>query len=58
MTALTIKTMKMGLLTASWLRKLGAEQNLFGGVNISASVSETLQGPVNKSLTAGFKHSW
>jgi hypothetical protein len=41
-----------------WLRKLGAEQKLFGGVNISATVSETLQGPANKSLTAGFKHSW
>ena len=41
-----------------WLRKVGAEQKLFGGVNISASVSETLQGPANKSLTAGFKHSW
>ena len=41
-----------------WLRKVGAEQKLFGGVNISASVSESLQGPANKSLTAGFKHSW
>jgi len=41
-----------------WLRKVGAEQKIFGGVNISASVSETLQGPVNKSLTAGFKQSW
>jgi hypothetical protein len=41
-----------------WLRKVGAEQQVFGGVNISATVSETLQGPANKSLTAGFKHSW
>jgi hypothetical protein len=41
-----------------WLRKVGAEQQLFGGVNLSASVSETLQGPSNKSLTAGFKRSW
>jgi hypothetical protein len=41
-----------------WLRKVSAEQKVFGGVNISASVSETLQGPSNKSLTAGFKHSW
>ncbi|WP_445493285.1 hypothetical protein [Rhodopseudomonas sp. RCAM05734] len=39
-----------------WLRKVGAEQQIFGGVNISATVSETLQGPANKSLTAGFKH--
>lgn len=41
-----------------WLRTVGAEQQIFGGVNISASVSETLQGPANKSLTAGFRHSW
>lgn len=41
-----------------WLRKVGAEQKLFGGVNVTATVSETLQGPANKSLTAGFKHSW
>jgi hypothetical protein len=41
-----------------WLRKIGAEQKLFDGVSISASVGETTQGPSNKSLTAGFKHSW
>jgi hypothetical protein len=41
-----------------WLRKVGAEQKLFGGVNITGSISETLTGPSNKSLTAGFKHSW
>ena len=41
-----------------WLRKVGAEQKLFGGVSISGTISETLQGPANKSLTAGFKHSW
>ncbi|MDB5654317.1 MAG: hypothetical protein JWQ94_1930 [Tardiphaga sp.] len=41
-----------------WLRTVGAEQKLFGGVNITGTISETLQGPANKSLTAGFKHSW
>ena len=41
-----------------WLRRVGAEQKLFGGVNITGTISETLQGPANKSLTAGFKHSW
>jgi hypothetical protein len=41
-----------------WLRKIGAEQKLFGGVNISGSIGETAQGASNKSLTAGFKHSW
>ena len=41
-----------------WLRKLGAEQKLFGGVTISGSIGETAQGTTNKSLTAGFKKSW
>jgi hypothetical protein len=41
-----------------WLRKIGAEQKLFDGISISASVGETSQGITNKSLTAGFKRSW
>jgi hypothetical protein len=41
-----------------WLRKIGAEQKLFGGVSITGSVSETPQGVVNRSFGAGFKHSW
>jgi hypothetical protein len=41
-----------------WLRKVGAEQKLFGGVTISGSIGETPVGTTNKSLTAGFKQSW
>jgi hypothetical protein len=41
-----------------WLRKVGAEQKLFGGVSISGSIGETPQGTANKSISAGFKHSW
>ena len=41
-----------------WLRKVGAEQKLFGDVNISASIGETPVGTANKSVTAGFKRSW
>jgi hypothetical protein len=41
-----------------WLRKVGAEQKLFGGVSISGTVGETPQGVANKSISAGFKHSW
>jgi hypothetical protein len=41
-----------------WLRKIGAEQQLFGGVSVSGSIGETLQGAPNKSISAGFKHSW
>jgi hypothetical protein len=41
-----------------WLRKVGAEQKLFGGVSISGSIGETTYGPTNKSLSAGFRQSW
>jgi hypothetical protein len=41
-----------------WLRKIGAEQKLFGGVSVSGSIGETLQGTANKSISAGFKKSW
>ena len=41
-----------------WLRSVGAEQKLFGGVSIAGSIGETSLGTTNKSLTAGFKHSW
>jgi hypothetical protein len=41
-----------------WLRKIGAEQKLFGDVSISGTVGETPYGFTNKSLTAGFKRSW
>ena len=41
-----------------WLRKIGAEQKLFGDVSIAGTVSETPQGATSRSLTAGFKHSW
>jgi hypothetical protein len=41
-----------------WLRKIGAEQKLFGGVSISGSIGETPFGTASKSLTAGFKQSW
>jgi hypothetical protein len=41
-----------------WLRKVGAEQKLFGGVSVSGSIGETLQGTANKSFSAGFRRSW
>ena len=41
-----------------WLRKVGAEQKLFGGVSISGSIGETPFGTTNKSLSAGYKRSW
>ena len=41
-----------------WLRRVGAEQKLLDGVTISGSIGETSLGTTNKSLTAGFRHSW
>ena len=41
-----------------WLRKIGAEQKLFGDISISGSIGETALGTSNKSLAAGFKRSW
>ena len=41
-----------------WLRKIGAEQQLFGGVSVSGAIGETPQGAANKSISAGFKKSW
>lgn len=41
-----------------WLRRIGAEQQLFGGVSVSGTISQTPDGVPNGSLTAGFKHSW
>ena len=41
-----------------WLRRIGAEQKLFGGVTVTGSISETPDGSANRSLTAGFKTRW
>jgi hypothetical protein len=41
-----------------WLRRIGAEQKLFGGVSVTGTVSETPEGVPNGSLTAGFRHTW
>ncbi len=41
-----------------WLRKIGAEQQLFDGVTVSGSIGETAQGTTNKSISAGYKRSW
>jgi hypothetical protein len=41
-----------------WLRRVGAEQKLFGGISVSGSIGETAQGITNKSISAGYKKSW
>jgi hypothetical protein len=41
-----------------WLRRIGAEQQIFGGVSVTGAISQTPEGVANSSLTAGFKRSW
>jgi len=41
-----------------WRKSLGAEQKLFGGFNVSGSVSETDTGAIDRALSAGFKKTW
>ena len=41
-----------------WLRRIGAEQKVFGGVTVSGSVGETAQGATSKSIGAGYKSNW
>lgn len=41
-----------------WLGKFGAEQKLFGDINVTGSVSQTPGGTLSKSISAGFKRSW
>lgn len=41
-----------------WLNTVGAQQSLFGGLNVSGSISEREGGVSDKSFTAGFKKSW
>jgi hypothetical protein len=48
----------MSTVDDKWLRKIGAEQKIVGGFNISGSIAETPLGIANKSISAGFKQSW
>ncbi len=41
-----------------WLNAVGAQQKLFGPVTVTGTVSETPNGELNRSITAGFKRSW
>lgn len=49
---------KMSSNDERWLNSFGAEQNLFGGISVRGTVSETTTGTHDRSLTAGFKRSW
>jgi hypothetical protein len=41
-----------------WLRQIGIEQKLPGGVSLNGALRETAAGPPDRSITAGFKRTW
>jgi len=41
-----------------WLRQVGAEQKLPGGISISGSIGETAEGTTSTSISAGYKTNW
>lgn len=41
-----------------WLNRIGAEQQLFGGLSITGSINQTLDGGSSKTISAGFRHRW
>ena len=41
-----------------WLRKVGAEQKILGGVSITGTIAQTPEGIADRSLKAGYKYSW
>jgi hypothetical protein len=58
-TSLSVGT-AMSTIDDKWRHSLGAEQNLFGGISVKGTVTEsaTVGGAPDKSLTAGFKRNW
>jgi hypothetical protein len=49
---------KLSSADSKWLNALSAEQKFSGGVSVTGTVSETHDGEISKSLTAGFKRAW
>jgi hypothetical protein len=50
---------KLSSTDEKWLRTLSAEQKFFGGpFSLTGSISERATGETDKSVKAGFKHSW
>ncbi len=49
---------RMSSLDEQWLNSIGAEQNLFGGISVRGTVSETAAGGHDRTISAGFKRTW
>jgi hypothetical protein len=41
-----------------WLSRVGAEQQLFGGISVTGSINQTLDGGSSTSVSAGFRRTW
>ena len=41
-----------------WLRRIGAEQKVYGNIKLSGSVSETVNGATDKSMFATYQQNW
>lgn len=41
-----------------WLGRIGAEQQLFGGISVTGSISQTPDGGSNSAISAGFRRRW
>lgn len=41
-----------------WLGRIGAEQQLFGGLSVTGSISQTPDGSSNRTISAGFRRTW
>ena len=55
-------TLSAGRTTSSgdpqWHNKLSAEQKVFGPLSVTTSISDPGTAATNKSISAGFKHTW
>ena len=49
---------KLSTAEEKWLRKVGAEQKIFGGVSITGTIAERPEGVADRTLKAGYKYSW
>lgn len=52
------QTLSTATAEEKWLRKVGAEQKILGGVSVTGTVAETPTGVPDRSLKAGYKYSW
>ena len=52
------QTLSTATAEEKWLRKVGAEQKILGGVSVTGTIAERPDGVADRSLKAGYKYSW